>query len=58
MEYSGMVKVDGFDSILEGTLFRQNGEMIEDSRVSVTMKDDNKALVSHSYFLTEMCVPF
>ena len=42
VEYSGMVKVDGFDSVLEGKLMTGNGNVIEGSRVSITMKDTLK----------------
>ena len=45
VEHSGMIRVEGYDSILEGTLFREDDDVIEDSRVSVTVKDGDKALV-------------
>ena len=51
VEYSGLVKVEGFESILEGSLIA-SGEVKQGSRVSVTLKDGNKALVSWKY-----CVP-
>ena len=44
LEYAGLVKVEGFDSILEGYLI-ESDEAKKGSRVSVTMKGANKALV-------------
>ena len=45
VEYAGLAKVDGFESVLEGSLFTTAGEEKEGTRVSVTLKDGNKALV-------------
>ena len=45
IEYAGLAKVDGFESVLEGSLFTTDGEEKEGTRVSVTLKDGNKALV-------------
>lgn len=45
VEYSGLVKVGGFDSILEGQLV-VNSEVKPGSRVSVTLKEGTHALVS------------
>ena len=45
-EYAGLHKVDGFESVLEGSLFTTEGEEKQGTRVSVTLKDGNKALVS------------
>ena len=51
MEYAGLAKVDGFESVLEGSLFTTSGEQKEGTRVSVTLKDANKALVSQQLCL-------
>ena len=46
VEYAGLVQVDGFESILEGPLITTEGEEKDGTRVSVTLKSDDKALVS------------
>ena len=45
MEYAFLVKVDGFESVLEGSLYTTAGAEKEGTRVSVTLKDGNRALV-------------
>ena len=46
VEYAGLVQVDGFESVLEGSLITTAGQEKEGTRVSVTMKEGNMALVS------------
>ena len=46
VEYAGLVQVDGFETILEGPLITTEGEEMDGTRVSVTLKGDDKALVS------------
>merc|ERR1712212_215558 len=45
VEYAGLVQVDGFKSVLEGSLITISGVKKEGTRVSVTLKGGNKALV-------------
>jgi len=45
VEYAGLLKVDGFESVLEGSLITASRSEKEGTRVSVTLKDGNKALV-------------
>ena len=45
VEYSGLVKVEGFESVLEGSLVTAGGDLKEGTRVSVTLKEGNNALV-------------
>ena len=42
-EYAKLHKFEGQDTILEGTLFTSDLEEIEDSRVSASILDNNKA---------------
>ena len=39
VEYAGLLKVDGFESVLEGSLFTTAGDEKEGTRVSVTLKE-------------------
>ena len=44
-QYAGLNHYQGSDRVLEGVLVNRNGKQIEDSRVSVTLTDEDNAHV-------------